>query len=58
LIKVAMGYIYRDRNGEADQLSKAGLQQDPGSWAIEEIRQGQSYISDQPPYAQLFDHNL
>eukprot|EP00253_Pinus_taeda_P004658 PITA_04658 len=45
-------HIYRDRNEEADQLSKAGLQQDSGSWTVEEIRQGQSYISDQPPYSQ------
>eukprot|EP00253_Pinus_taeda_P010845 PITA_10845 len=47
-------HIYRDRNEEADQLSKAGLQQDPGRWTVEETRQGQSHTSDQPPYAQPF----
>ena len=47
-------HIYRDRNEEAYQLSKAGLQQDSGSWTIEEIRQGKSFRSDQPPYFQSF----
>ena len=44
-------HIYRDKNEEADQLSKAGLQQDMGSWSIEELSQGQSSTSHQPPFA-------
>eukprot|EP00253_Pinus_taeda_P002838 PITA_02838 len=38
-------HIYRDKNSAADQLSKAGLQQDLGSWSIEEYRQGQTLTS-------------
>eukprot|EP00253_Pinus_taeda_P034216 PITA_34216 len=47
-------HIYRDKNEEADQLSKAGVQQDMGNWNIEEIRQGHSVRSNLPPYAQIF----
>eukprot|EP00253_Pinus_taeda_P008879 PITA_08879 len=50
--KFSICHIYRDRNEEADQLSKAGLQQDMGCWTVEEIKQGQSFRSDQPPYSQ------
>eukprot|EP00253_Pinus_taeda_P029408 PITA_29408 len=50
--RFSLCHIYRDRNEEADQLSKAGLQQDLGYWTVEEIRQGQSYRTDQPPYSQ------
>jgi len=45
-------HIYRDRNEEADQLSKAGLQQNLGCWSIEENLQGQIHRSDVPPYVQ------
>lgn len=45
-------HIYRDKNDDADQLSKAGVQQDLGNWVIEEIREGHSVRSNVPPYAQ------
>lgn len=45
-------HVYRDKNEEADRFSKAGLQQDLGSWSIIETRQGQSFTSLQPPFAQ------
>jgi len=50
--KFSLCHIYRERNEEADQLSKAGLLQDQDSWEIEEIIQGQSVRSNQPPYDQ------
>lgn len=48
---ITICHIYRDKNAAADQLSKAGLQQDLGSWTIEEYRQGQSLTYHQPPFA-------
>eukprot|EP00253_Pinus_taeda_P015896 PITA_15896 len=50
--KFSICHIYRDKNEEADQLSKAVLQQDMGSWTVEEIRQGQSVKTNLPPYTQ------
>jgi hypothetical protein len=35
-------HIYRERNEEADGLSKAGLQMEPGLWHVQEYRDGQS----------------
>lgn len=43
-------HIYREKNMEADQLSKAGLQQDLGAWSIAESRQGQILLSHQAPF--------
>eukprot|EP00253_Pinus_taeda_P002680 PITA_02680 len=40
-----------DKNSEADQLSKDGLQQNLGSWSIEENRQGRVFFSQVPPFA-------
>lgn len=48
--RFSLCHIYRERNKEADQLSKAGLLQDQDSWEIEENLQGQSVRSNQPPY--------
>jgi len=44
-------HIFRENNEEADKLSKAGLQQDLGGWAIEESLQGRQTFSLQPPFA-------
>lgn len=35
-------HIYRELNDSADHLSKEGLQQDMGSWKIEQVSHGQS----------------
>lgn len=32
---ISFQHVYRERNEEADGLSKAGLQLDPGSWHIQ-----------------------
>eukprot|EP00253_Pinus_taeda_P002811 PITA_02811 len=48
----AISHIYRDKNEDADQLSKAGVQQDLGNWVTEEIRQGHTVRSNMPPYTQ------
>ena len=50
--RFSLCHIYRDRNEEADQLSKAGLQQALGSWTVEENIQGQIHRLDLPPYMQ------
>eukprot|EP00253_Pinus_taeda_P014042 PITA_14042 len=44
-------HIYKENNEESDQLSKAGLHQIMGGWAIEEFSQGQQSLSQQPPFA-------
>jgi len=49
--RISICHTYRENNEEADQLSKAGLQQNLGCWSIEELRQGQSSFSQQPPFA-------
>lgn len=43
-------HIYRERNKDADKLSKEGLQQDLGRWRIEEEINGSVHHSDQPPH--------
>ena len=48
---LSLCHIYRDNNKEANQLSKAGLQQNMGCWSIEEHRQGQIFSSQQSPFA-------
>lgn len=48
---ISICHIYRDKNSSADELSKTGLQQVLGSWSIEELRQGQSFHSQLPPFA-------
>eukprot|EP00253_Pinus_taeda_P001598 PITA_01598 len=50
-LNFSLCHIYRDKNTSADQLSKAGLQQTLGSWSIEELRQGKSVTTLQPPFA-------
>lgn len=44
-------HIYRDRNEEANKLSKDGLQQAMGSWILTEQVHDQIRVSDHPPYA-------
>eukprot|EP00253_Pinus_taeda_P022219 PITA_22219 len=48
---ISICHIYRDKNSSADELSKTSLQQVLGSWSIEELRQGQSFHSQLPPFA-------
>eukprot|EP00253_Pinus_taeda_P001922 PITA_01922 len=48
---ISICHIYREKNTIADQLSKTGLQQVLGSWSIEEMRQGQTFHSQLPPFA-------
>eukprot|EP00253_Pinus_taeda_P011302 PITA_11302 len=48
---ISICHIYREKNSTADQLSKTGLQQVLGSWSIEEMRQGQTFHSQLPPFA-------
>ena len=48
---LSLCHIYKERNDTTDQLSKAGLQQDMGSWRIEETDRDEIHVSDQPPYA-------
>eukprot|EP00253_Pinus_taeda_P036198 PITA_36198 len=50
---ISFCHIYREKNTIADQLSKTGLQQVLGSWSIEEMRQGQTFHSQLPPFAPL-----
>eukprot|EP00253_Pinus_taeda_P030228 PITA_30228 len=49
--KLHLCHIFRENNEEADQLSKAGLQQILGGWATEEFYQGHQAFSIQPPFA-------
>eukprot|EP00253_Pinus_taeda_P023539 PITA_23539 len=44
-------HIYKEKNAEADQLSKASLQQNLGCWSIEEHFQGPQNFSHQAPFA-------
>lgn len=48
--RLSFFHIYRDKNEEADHLSKAGLQQDLGVWSIAESRKGQTTSTQQAPY--------
>eukprot|EP00253_Pinus_taeda_P030540 PITA_30540 len=50
-LNFSLCHTFRDKNTTADQLSKAGLQQNLGSWSIEELRQGQIVSTKQPPFA-------
>lgn len=47
-----ISHVFRDRNEEADRLSKAGVQQAMGRWKITEIRQGQTTVLTDPPFIQ------
>eukprot|EP00253_Pinus_taeda_P010579 PITA_10579 len=44
-------HIYRDRNGEADNISKEGLQLTTDSWRITEQSHDQIRVSDLPPHS-------
>eukprot|EP00253_Pinus_taeda_P008165 PITA_08165 len=46
-----LDHIYRNRNEDADKLSKEALQQTMGIWQITELNQGHAQISTQPPFA-------
>lgn len=47
----SIAHIYRDRNEDADRLSKDGLLQAVGIWKVTEKEQEQTRVSDLPPYA-------
>eukprot|EP00253_Pinus_taeda_P020147 PITA_20147 len=46
----SIAHIFREKNEEADRLSKAGLQQVLGSWQIAEQAQDLIHESDAPPF--------
>lgn len=52
LLFISVMHLSRERNDMADKLSKDGIEQAVGSWRIREETNGESYVSDQPPYAQ------
>eukprot|EP00253_Pinus_taeda_P029860 PITA_29860 len=45
-----LDHIYRNKNEDADKLSKEALQQAMGSWQVTEFQQGHAQISTQPPF--------
>lgn len=47
----SIAHIYKDRNEDADRLSKDGLLQAVGIWKVTEKEQEQTRVSDLPPYA-------
>eukprot|EP00253_Pinus_taeda_P016263 PITA_16263 len=47
----SIAHIYRDRNEDADRLSKDGLQQAMGIWKVTEKEHDQTRVTDLPPYA-------
>lgn len=49
---LSINHIYRERNDMADKLSKDGIEQAVDSWRIREEANGESFVSDQPPYAE------
>ena len=48
--EIIVCHIYRERNQEADNLSKTGVQQDLGTWSVTEMDKGVINPIDQPVF--------
>eukprot|EP00253_Pinus_taeda_P029586 PITA_29586 len=48
--EITICHIYRERNQEADNLSKTGVQQDLGIWSVTEMNKGVINPIDQPVF--------
>lgn len=51
LMEISLSHIYRERNSEADRLSKEGVAREMGLWTVSEVDNGSVRPVEQPIFA-------
>lgn len=49
-MEVSLSHIYRERNFDADRLSKAGVELEMGIWSVSEVENGVVRSVEQPSF--------